>query len=449
MQLAEVFDKNPKAVFTVPTWWHHSQRQMLWDACLICGLKDFEFLDATVAQCIDLRNRIGSARSLRALLVDIGELNTNIASVTISVDKYMITAYRHLQIGGRNISNIVSKYVEDKLNKLDVADEDAYEKFIQDASPGGPTYHFLRDEIIKFKEKMGATITVPLATKLLTSDFDINITISGKEFYNLDQSIIFFDGLKRLLNDGDFLESSYDLVEIQGGCGCSDVVKNWFAKELGLRLTQRIHPLESIAEGGIFYLFDKGVYIEPPKDAWKIIIKSKIDGNIIQQLPMTFQPKGVLIKEPCKIYNLEADRTLKGKIDLGTFIGEDLVPGAGRLSNLIPLYENFPRETKFCIITQTELTKEKSFWYSYFIDKNGFVRFELYEDKERRSRISDLDAGIVYFLSLSEEDIKRMIEHKQLLIKAEKEGDALNILMNDFQSFYYSLNINQYKYQCN
>ena len=441
MKHAGVERKDAKVVFTVPAWWQECRRQSLYDACRICGLEDFHFLDSCVAQCIDLHSRVGKIDNMNGLFIDIGELNTTIAHVTVNKDKFKILEYKHLQIGGLNITKAVSQYVERKINALKVG-RAKLDKFINDSSEGGSIYPYFIDEIIKLKEKIAATITVQLDEKLLTSDFDMKITISGKQFYELAHVKNFFLELKNAIAS---FNETYDIVEIQGGCGCSSAVRSWFEKNTNYKVTQRVHPIEAIAEGGIFYLQNPEENIKPPK-AWKISYKKKDDVINSSSKEITYEKKKWVIENPGKFYNNEIEDEEEeineefDRISLETYRsdGEDniIFPKKGPvLRNLIKLYPKFPNETKFC----TYKMKKPGSVLLYYVDEYGFTKFQCVDAKDTSRSFSDEDAGIDYFLRLSDESIKQSQDKKKVIEAAEEKGDMLEVLKNDFQSFYYSL----------
>ena len=194
------------------------------------------------------------------IFIDFGHENLSIASVTAKDNKYNVVKYEHYNLGSSDFDIAIDQYITDffqnyRTKSIKTADEKTkFERAIQEIMPPNPLNPIYVKFVREFKEKIASMITVKMDTYFIPFIFDSNITISGKEFMDLDISSRIFDFVIKLIepyNDG----TKYDFIEVQGGVGASEPLRKKISSIF--QVTQRIHPFESICSGGIHFLMKK------------------------------------------------------------------------------------------------------------------------------------------------------------------------------------------------
>jgi len=225
-------------------------------------------------------------------------------------------------------------------------------------------------------------------------------------------------------------------------------------------LTQRVHPLESIAEGGFYYYQNLEEYKNlKPWYGWKIGAKGKDNENRLPTRKPVFEETLYRIQKSLKIYNvLDEDDIKENNSALASFVSNENNEGKGIRDTFKP-FINYPDETKFCTIDY-----HPEFKYWYIVDSNGFTKFMATKDENAEKQnaiprassgpgpdtkqkmlfddsklIPDAEAGIKYFLQITEADVQKSKNKMNLLKECENKGNMLDLIKNDFQGFYYSL----------
>ena len=432
---------NPQVVFEIPSWWHQSFLYVLKNACILADITDPVFLDATIAQSVDLDVR-SPVKEEYSLLVNCGHSHLNIAQVyNTNIIKYI-----HIPYGGSNITCGLADFIYEKLreNEKNIPEEakDRYQKFLSNIGFGGKYQNMFLMEVNSFKEKVASNITVLFDSVALSTEFELKYPFQGSSIYSIDTIKETFDQFADAFNYIDSCD--FSIFEMQGGCGCSEVMKNWvnsnsrvFDKKQ-VSITQRLHPIESIVEGGIFYLQNRNKYKDIPiKTSYTIQVQdsqlktSKSYDNVSN---FKFSISKSLNSTLCcySITNYPIDHFKKSEF---VALSNDQII---QTSHTYKAFNDYPKLTEFCKLTSTD----KSTLLIGKFDSNMFIKVE--PDPKHQNKAQN---NYQYFLDIDEEEIKLSKEKFEMVLNIERRITALQILLNDFQGFYLKLGIDCKKHR--
>ena len=214
-----------------------------------------------------------------------------------------------------------------------------------------------------------------------------------------------------------------------GECGCSQPIKNKIETEC-FPLTQFIHPLEAICQGGIYYLesFDSTFSLWPVKYGFSIgygnhkTPSSHVDFN----------------------QNNTAILSVKGDFNLFSTSNEkrdDLLPIKKIESSFkscnyacLPLLETQNNLAVTVSIRNVRRNSQNSAELIISLDSHGLI--SLIDSLTKKSEQLGLD---YVYKQLTQSDLDKINQKIKQFLDKERKSELLGTIKNDIQSFYYTI----------